>query len=87
MSREERKAAKKRKHNTSMVDELEKLLEFGRYKIDNDGESDGRKDKTNRNGNKKFEAKGAGFSAKRKNRTSFKAKGTKKRKMKKRIKR
>uniref|UniRef100_A0A915N7Q2 Uncharacterized protein n=1 Tax=Meloidogyne javanica TaxID=6303 RepID=A0A915N7Q2_MELJA len=43
MSREERKAAKKRKHNTSMVDELGKLLEFGRYKIDNDGEIDGRK--------------------------------------------
>ncbi|CAK5066753.1 unnamed protein product [Meloidogyne enterolobii] len=87
MSREERKAAKKRKHNTSMVDELEKLLEFGRYRIDNDGESEGRKVKTNRKGNKKFGAKDAGFSAKRKNRTSFKAKGTKKRKMKKRIKR
>ena len=43
MSREERKAAKKRKHNTSMIDELGKLLEFGRYKIDNDGEIDGRK--------------------------------------------
>nr|CAD2174899.1 unnamed protein product [Meloidogyne enterolobii] len=87
MSREERKAAKKRKHNTSMVDELGKLLEFGRYKIDNDGESDGRKVKTNRKGNKKFGAKDADSSTKRKNRTSFKAKGTKKRKMKKRIKR
>ncbi|KAL7072171.1 hypothetical protein ACQ4LE_008896 [Meloidogyne hapla] len=95
MSREERKAARRRKHNTSMADELGKLLEFGRYKIDNDDEIEGRKVKTNYKGHKKFGTKmssvgkevDADFPLKRKNRQSFRAKGTKKRKMKKRIKR
>jgi hypothetical protein len=43
MSREERKAAKRRIYNTSVVDELGKLLEFGHYNVSAEDESEGKK--------------------------------------------
>ncbi|KAF7638152.1 hypothetical protein Mgra_00002378 [Meloidogyne graminicola] len=85
MSREERKAAKRRKHNTSMVDELGKLLEFGRYKVPTEDEIEGKRAKTPHKSNK-FKAAVSSEKIPRKIKRHV-VKGRKKLRMKKRTKR